>query len=140
MSYATIEEAWGGFGKQQRQPSPAPSPAPTPTPKPKPSPPAATTFEEGQKYVRAVYARHGIGGVLELLGEDISRRLCGKKRRRRREGVEPPSRNVGGNSWFDLTPEKTLLLVIILLGAFALLDGFSISPGPRGSSSSPPPW
>lgn len=137
MSYATIEEAWGGFGKQQRQLSPSPTPAPAP--KPKPSPPAAPTFEEGQKFVRAVYARHGIGGVLELLGEDISKRLCGKKRRRR-GGVEPPSRNGGGgNNWFDLTPEKTLLLIIILLGAFALLDGFSISPGARGSSS-PPPW
>ena len=146
MSYATIEEAWGGFGKSPSLAgslagSPAPSVAGSPAPKPKRtpsaarSPPPATTFEDGQKYVRVVYARYGIKGVLELLGEDISKRLCGKKRRPR--GVDEAKKR---NNWFNLTPEKMVLLIVVLLGALALMDGFGGSFGTRGSSSSPPPW
>lgn len=128
MSYATIEEAWGGLGKQTPPASPRIAAPKQAVEKPAPG----VTFEDGRKYVRAVYAQYGIKGVFELLGVDISKKLCGTSGKRRIRTAERKSVD-----WFTLTPEKMLLLVVALFGAIALVDGFGSKTTQGGS---PPPW
>lgn len=129
MSYATIEEAWGGLGKETPPMTPrvvAPKQAVE-----KPAP--GVTFEDGRKYVRAVYAQYGLKGVLELLGEDVSKRLCGGLVGGKRRKVTLQTES----DWFTLTPEKMLLLIVVLFGAIALVDGLG---GNANQNGSPPPW
>jgi hypothetical protein len=134
MSYATIEEAWGGLGKQVPKVAERPFVQKPAAIKQKPVPRAGITFDDGRKYVRAVYAQYGIKGIMELLGVDISKRLCGNG-----SGSNKVRQRVKSD-WFDaLTPEKMLLILACVFGAVFLLDGFS-GTSATGSNSSPPPW
>lgn len=129
MSYATIEEAWGGLGKETPPATPRIAAPKQAIEKPAPG----VTFEDGRKYVRAVYAQYGLKGVLELLGEDVSKRLCGGLIGGKRRRVTLKSET----DWFTLTPEKMLLLIVVLFGAIALVDGLGSKTAQGGS---PPPW
>lgn len=149
MSYATIEEAWGGLGMQQERPKTTPVTPVTPTPvrrerrvvrrKSKPRPrgpkPAAfhgqnpVLFRDGQEFIRGVYAKYGIDGVMELLGKDISERLCGR-------GKTRPRANFGSG---PITFEKVLWGIAIVFGS-AILFNALFKTGGGGGSASPPPW
>lgn len=149
MSYATIEEAWGGLGPQ---PSPSPLPAAEPShpkrrrlvkPKRKHAKPASrgpspavfhgqnpVVFRDGQAFVRGVYSRYGIEGVMELLGTDVVDRLCGRgKTRTRKDGTW----SLGG----PITFEKVLLGLAVLFCGAVLFEAMSKS---GGGNASPPPW
>lgn len=152
MSYATIEEAWGGFGTQQepqeqpkrrmttqrrvskpqkrtrspKQPVSGPKPAAFHGQNP-------VLFRDGQEFIRGVYAKYGIDGVMELLGKDISARLCGRGKTRPRTNLLS---SLGSG---PLTFEKVLWGIAILFGVAILFDAL-FKNGGGGGNSSPPPW
>ncbi len=147
MSYATIEEAWGGLGPAPEEETPVPRIAPVsrprrrvakPRPKPRPRGPKPVVihgqdppmFRDGQAFVQAVYAKYGVGGIKELLGKDISSRLCGHRRKNARKD----------DLWSlhgPMTFEKTLLILAVLFGGAMVLNALF---KPSSVGGSPPPW
>ncbi len=141
MSYATIEEAWGGLGPAPETPPPPQRRRERVKPKKKPPrgpKPAAShgmglpTLRDGQAFVQAVFAKYGIGGVKELLGQDISSRLCGHRKNTRKNDLW----SLNG----PMTFEKTLLILAVLFGGAIMLNALFKPSGIGGGGASPPPW
>lgn len=121
MTYATIEEAWGlktlGRDPDATMTKPVkkkslkyfrpPSAFVSDTPH-RPVP----TVRDVQKFVAGLYSKSGVKGVIQLLGPQISRAMCGDK-------------VVDAKSWFSSMledPEKMLIVLAVLFGVIVLLD------------------
>lgn len=148
MSYATIEEAWGGLAPapEETQTPQLQSPRRAPKrirprvsrPKPRQRGPKPVVihgqdppmFRDGQAFVQAVYAKYGVAGIRELLGKDITSRLCGHRKSARKNDLW----SLHG----PMTFEKTLLILAALFGGALLLNALFKPAGSVGGS--PPPW
>jgi hypothetical protein len=119
MAYATIEEAWGlkSFARESSRPEKRVV-IKTPPIKRPPAFESSTphrpvpTVRDVQKFIAGLYAKSGASGVIQLLGPQISKALCGKAA-------------ANGKSWLSSLledPEKMLMILAVLFGVIVLLD------------------
>lgn len=126
MAYATIEEAWGlkSFSKNTptRTLERPQKRVVVKTPRvPRVSSPSAfvsetphrpvPTVRDVQKFIAGLYAKSGASGVIQLLGPQISKAICGKA--------------VDARSWLSSLledPEKMLIILAVLFGVIVLMD------------------
>jgi len=118
MAYATIEEAWGlkSFARESSRPEKRVV-IKTPPIKRPPAFESSTphrpvpTVRDVQKFIAGLYAKSGASGVIQLLGPQISKALCGKA--------------ADAKSWLSSLledPEKMLMILAVLFGVIVLLD------------------
>jgi hypothetical protein len=124
MAYATIEEAWGlkSFARESSRPEKRVVIKTPPIKRPPVISPSAfasstphrpvPTVRDVQKFIAGLYAKSGASGVIQLLGPQISKALCGKAA-------------ANGKSWLSSLledPEKMLMILAVLFGVIVLLD------------------
>jgi len=132
MAYATIEEAWGlkSFASEERPRKRVVVKTPRVT-SPRVTSPRVTsprmtspsafvsstphrpvpTVRDVQKFIAGLYAKSGASGVIQLLGPQISKALCGKA--------------ADARSWLSSLledPEKMLMILAVLFGVIVMLD------------------
>jgi hypothetical protein len=119
MAYATIEEAWGlkSFARESSSRPEKRVVIKTPPIKRPPAFESSTphrpvpTVRDVQKFIAGLYAKSGASGVIQLLGPQISKALCGKA--------------ADAKSWLSSLledPEKMLMILAVLFGVIVLLD------------------